>query len=83
MSWKPLTGCISRYAKPDGVTRWLPGSGEAFHCLLELGERGNVPHIATNEDKVWQQMRFRERPDERLEPLLINYRALRPQKDKA
>lgn len=69
--------------KPDGVTRWLPGSGEAFHCLLELGERGNVPHIATNEDKVWQQMRFREKPDERLEPLLINYRALRPQKDKA
>lgn len=47
------------------------------------GERDNVPHIATNEDKVWQQMRFREKPDERLEPLLTNYRALRPQKDKA
>lgn len=69
--------------KPDGVTRWLPGEGDAFHCLLELGERGNVPHIATNEDKVWQRMRFREKPDERMEPLLINYRALRPQKDKA
>ncbi|MDY6842300.1 MAG: hypothetical protein SV429_12595 [Pseudomonadota bacterium] len=41
-----------------------------------------MPHIATNEDKVWQQMRFREKPDDRLKPLLINYRALRPQKDK-
>jgi len=36
-----------------------------------------VPHIATNEDKVWQQMRFREKPDERLKPLLINYHGCR------
>lgn len=66
---------------PDGVNRWLPGESESFHYHIDLREQGNVPHVAANEEKTWQLVPFRDKADERLRPLLINYLPLTPWKD--
>lgn len=64
--------------KPDGVNDWLPGPGQAFHARLALHERGNVPHVAANTEKVWQPVRIHKEPDQAVAPLLIDYKPLLP-----
>jgi hypothetical protein len=64
--------------KPDGVSDWLPGSGKAFHARLALHEQGNVPYVAANTEKVWQPVKVREKPEETVAPLIIDYKSLVP-----
>lgn len=69
--------------KPDGVNDWLPGSSEAFHVRLELHERGNLPYVAANSEKVRQPIKVKQQSDGSVAPLLIDFKPLIPKESDA
>ena len=62
--------------KAANASEWLPEADKAYHYKLILHERGDIPMVGANETKTWHQVNRLDKPDHRLNALIIKYHAL-------